>query len=135
MHDWQAYSVCNFTNLEKRRGRLKETVPDDFFFIIHFYAIMHRTTIVQNKIITIICSCHFFCPANIYRPSLGKVRLGRPNQKLIQPPNFYLRRKKITILLRIVCTTTVQWPIFIYLKKKTFKNVTKKTSKLWTIHY
>ena len=45
------------------------------FFIICFYAIMHRTTIVQNKIISIICSC-FFCLANIYRPSLGKVQLG-----------------------------------------------------------
>ena len=30
------------------------------FFIICFYAIMHRTTIVQNKIISIICSCLFF---------------------------------------------------------------------------
>ena len=28
--------------------------------IICFYAIMHRTTIVQNKIISIICSCFFF---------------------------------------------------------------------------
>ena len=54
---------------------------------------MHRT-IVQNKIISSICSCIFFYPANIYRPSLGKVQLGRPNQNLIQPLNFYLRRKK-----------------------------------------
>ena len=30
-----------------------------YFIIICFYAIMHRT-IVQNKIITIICSCLFF---------------------------------------------------------------------------
>ena len=29
-------------------------------FIICFYAIMHRTTIVQNKIIIRICSCLFF---------------------------------------------------------------------------
>ena len=36
----------------------------------------------------------FFCPANIYWPSLGKVRLGRPNPKPLQPLNFYLRRKK-----------------------------------------
>ena len=33
-----------------------------FLFIIRFNAIMHRTTIVQNKIINIICSCLFFCP-------------------------------------------------------------------------
>ena len=79
------------------------------FFIICFYAIMHRTTIVQDKIISSICSCVFFCPANIYRPSLGKVWLGRPNPKLIPLLNFYLgRRRKKTILLRIVCTTMVQ---------------------------
>ena len=35
---------------------------------------MHRT-IVQNKIIRIICSC-LFCLANIYRPSLGKVQFS-----------------------------------------------------------
>ena len=54
---------------------------------------MHRT-IVQNKIISIIFSWFFFCPVNIYRPTLGKVGLGRPNPKPIQPLNFYLRRKR-----------------------------------------
>ena len=84
---------------------------------------MHRTTIVQNKITNSICSCLFFCPANIYRPSLGKVWLGRSNPKLIQPLNFYLRRKK-SILLRIVCTTTEQIPIFIFISflENIFKN-------------
>ena len=73
------------------------TVTADFFFIIiRFYAIVHRRTIVQNKILRIICSCPFFCPGNIYRSSLGKVRLGRPNPKLPQPLNFYLRRKEKT---------------------------------------
>ena len=52
---------------------IKGTVPaENIFFIIYFYAIVHRT-IVQNKILSIICSCHFFCLANIYRPSLEKV--------------------------------------------------------------
>ena len=55
---------------------------------------MLRTTIVQNKILTIICSIFFFCLVNIYRPSLGKVWLGRPNPKPLQPINFYPRRKK-----------------------------------------
>ena len=41
---------------------------------------MHRT-IVQNIIITIICSFLFFGPANIYRPNLGKVWLVRSNMK------------------------------------------------------
>ena len=37
-------------------GPLKGTVPDENnIFIICFYAIMHRT-IVQNKILSIICS-------------------------------------------------------------------------------
>ena len=71
---------------------------------------MHRTTIVQNKIINIICSS-FFCPANIYRPTLMKVLLGRPNTKPIQLVNFYLRWKK-NILFRIVCTITVWCRIF-----------------------
>ena len=37
-----------------------------FIIIICFYAIMHRTTIVPNKIISTIYSSLFFCPANIY---------------------------------------------------------------------
>ena len=55
---------------------------------------MHITTIVQNKIISIICSCLFFCPANIYRPSLGKVWFGRNNPNLSESLNIYLRSKK-----------------------------------------
>ena len=51
---------------------------------------MHRT-IVQYKMINIICSCFFFIFANIYWSSLEKVRLGRPDPKPIQPLNFYLR--------------------------------------------
>ena len=61
------------------KARSLGTILADFFYS-RFYAIMHRTTIVQNKIISSICSCLFFCPVNIYRPSLGKVRLGRPTQ-------------------------------------------------------
>ena len=90
-------------------------------FIICFYAIMHRTTIVQNKIISTICSWHFLCPANIYRPSLGKVLLGRPNPKLIQLLNFYLRIKRKKSLyseLYALQRTEAGFSIFIYLKKK-----------------
>ena len=72
------FPVGPFTFLLQAPGPLvapfKGTVPTDFFFIRCFYAIMHRTTIVQNKILSIISSCFFFCWANIYRPSLGKVR-------------------------------------------------------------
>ena len=64
------------------------------FFIIRFYAIMHRTTIVQNKIISSICSCLFFCQANIYRPSLGKVRLGRPNPHPTTTAQFLSQKEK-----------------------------------------
>ena len=39
---------------------IKGTVwAENIFFIICFYAIVHRRTIVQNKIISIICSCYF----------------------------------------------------------------------------
>ena len=100
-----------------------------FFFIIRFYAIMHRTTIAQNKIISTICSCLFFCSPNIYRPSLGEVRLGRPNPKPIQPLNFYLRRKKNTILLKIVWTTMYLRPIFNFDFHLFKKNYLKKCIK------
>ena len=90
---------------------------------------MHRTTIVQNKIISTIFFV-FFCWANIYRPSLGKVQLGRPNPKLIQPLNFYLRRKRNkNILLRIVCATADWSWIFNFnfhlFKKKNYPNFQK----------
>ena len=73
---------------------LKGTVPAENIFLLCFYVIMHRTTIVQNKILRIICSCLLFCPANIYKPSLGKVQLGRPNPKLLQPLNFISEEKE-----------------------------------------
>ena len=56
---------------------------------------MHRATIVQNKILSTIHSW-FFCPANIYRQGLGKVQLGRPNQKPLPAFNFYLKKKNNT---------------------------------------
>ena len=96
---------------------------------------MHRTTIVQNKIISIICSRLFFCPANIYRPSLGKVRLGRPNSKPIQALNIYLRRKRpLYSELYALQWYRAQFSIliFICLKKKCF--LSKNVSKFWTIY-
>ena len=94
-----------------------------YFFIIRFYAIMHGTTIVQNKILSSICSCVFLCLANIYRPSLRKVWLGRPNPKPLQPFNFYLRSKRwnpfyseLYALQRINARFSIF--IFIYLSKK-----------------
>ena len=80
-------------------SKLRGPYQQNFFFIIRFYAILHITTIVHNKIISIVCSCFFFCLANIYRPCLGKVQLGRPNGPNPNQPqslNFYLRRKIIT---------------------------------------
>ena len=100
------------------RGRYRHKI---IFFIICFYAIMHRTTVVQNKIISMICSCLFFGLPNIYRPSLGKVWLGRPNPKSIQLLNFYLRKKKIPFYSEL-CGLQCIAPrfsilVFIYLKK------------------
>ena len=75
---------------------LKRTLllVENIFFIIRFHAIMHRTTIVRNKIISIICSCLFFCLANIYRPSLGKEWLGRPNPPPTTTAQFLSQKKK-----------------------------------------
>ena len=101
------------------------------FFIIHFYAIMHRT-IVQNKIISIICSCPFFCPANIYRPGLRNLWLGRPNPHPTTTAQFLSQKKNI--LLRIVSTTNQHIPIFnFHLFKKIYLNfLAKNLSKVST---
>ena len=108
-------------------------------FIIRFYGIMHRTTIVQNKILRIInLFLPFFCQSNIYRPSQGKVRLGRPNPKQLQWLNFYPRgKRKKPFLLRIACTTTYRSPIFnfdFHLFKKIFKNVYQKTWQFFSLY-
>ena len=62
---------------------------------------MHRRTIVQNKILSIICSCSFFCSTNINLPNLVNVWLGTPNPNGFESPNFYPRRilKKAILLL------------------------------------
>ena len=93
---------------------------------------MHRLTIVQNKIVSIICSSPFFCPSNIYRLSLRKVQLCRPNPKLLQPLNFYLRRKRKTPfyseLYALQRTVARFWIlIFIYF----LKNIKKFIYPLW----
>ena len=89
-NQYQNYQkTANYRRTIPLRGPCRQK---KYFFIWRFYAIMHRTTVVQNKIITIICLV-FFCSANIYRPSLGKVQFGVPNPKQIQSFNFYLRGK------------------------------------------
>ena len=58
--------------------RLKGTeTVENIFFIIRFYEIMHKT-IVQNKIITITCSCLFFVQL-IFIGLSREVQLGMPN--------------------------------------------------------
>ena len=87
--------------------RLKGTIPAEniFFYYRFLYAIMHRTTIVQNKILKDYLFLPFFCPANIYRPSLGMVQLALP--KTTSAAQFLSQKKNNKpILLRIVCTTT-----------------------------
>ena len=98
------------------------------FFVTCFYAFMHGRTIVQNKIISIICSCLFFYLANIYRPSLGKVQFGWPNPNQSPSLNFYLKGKK-NILHRIVSTTMLCRPIFSFHFHLFLKNIFKKCIK------
>ena len=72
----------------------------------------------------------FFCPANIYRPRLGKVWLGRPNPKPIQPLKFYLRRKRKNPLysqLYALPRIGAKFSNFIFIYfYKIFKNLYKK---------
>ena len=61
---------------------LREPYWQNFLFVISFYEIMHRT-IVQNKIITIICSCLFF----VWLIFIGLVQ-GRCSQVGLTQNNF-----------------------------------------------
>ena len=61
------------------------------FLIICFYAIVHRRTIVQNKIISIICS--FFVQL-ILIDNLLNVWLSAPNPNNYKSPNIHPRRIK-----------------------------------------
>ena len=94
-------------------------------FIICFHAIMHRTTIVQNKMINIICSCFSFCLVNIYSPGIGKLWLGRLTHQNFRGLIFILEEKKS--LLRIVCTTMLH--ILILNFNLFLKNILKNRSK------
>ena len=125
---------------------------------------MHRTTIVQNKIISIICSCLFFWLANIYRPSLGKVQLGIPNLHsttlllphpimLLHPTtllhpitllhtqllllNFYLRKKKHSTQNCMHCKAAhpdFQFQ-FSFIFKNLFRKIIKKPVKFFNYIY
>ena len=67
---------------------------------------MHRTIVLKKIIILFVLA--FFCPANIYRPSLGKLWLDRPNPKLwevvpnnIRVANLQLTKKHDFLLLQV----------------------------------
>ena len=66
-------------------------------------------------------------PANIYRPSLGKVWFDRPNPKQIQPLNFQEKKKTFYLELYALQRTEAGFSILIsiYLKKKV-KMIKKK---------
>ena len=127
---------CNYTS-KRKLGQFPHPPPplDNFFkgtvqtlfFIIRFYAIMHYANYKHYLFFP------FFCPANIYRPSLGKVRLGRPNPNLSQPINIYLRRKKKTFYSELYAHNVLQFDfwfwfsfffkLFLKMYHKTWQNV------------
>ena len=65
---------------------------ENFVIYYMFLCNLHRTTIVQNEIISSIRSCLFFCLTYIYRHRLEKVN-PNPSQSL----NIYLKKKKKTL--------------------------------------
>ena len=77
----------------------------------------------------------FFCHANMYRPSLGKVQLGRPNPKPIQPLIFLSQKKKKTLLRMIPAIHKRGYkfkghslfPIFIKYKKNILLRIARTT--------
>ena len=101
-----------------------------FFFIISFYAFMHRTTIVQNKIISIICSCLFF--VRLIFIGLVKGRFGQVGltKTYLNHSMFISERKKIHSTLNCmqynVLQSNFQFSIsffFYYFKKCIIKPV------------
>ena len=78
----------------------------------------------------------FFCLANIYRPSLGKERLGRPNSIPLQGLNFYLGKKTFNSELHALkrCVARFSILIFIYLKKKFYVSKFFHVSKFLTMY-
>ena len=84
-------------------------------FIICFYAIMHKRTIYKIKLSALFVLAFFFCPANIYIPSLGKVRLGRTNPNQSQSLNIYprmeIKRRFYSEFYALQCVA-VQFSIF-----------------------
>ena len=98
---------------------------------------MHRT-IVQNKIISIIYSYLFLYLANIYRPSLGKVQLGKPNPNQYKSLNFCLRRGKKIFYSELYALqhlrSDFQFSFSFIFKKLFLKNASKNLSKCLTIY-
>ena len=83
---------------------------------------MHTRTIVQNKILSIICSCSFFCPTNINWPNLVNVWLVTPNPNDYESPNFHTRNFfKQAILLQNGWTTMQQSLILNFIQIYFFK--------------
>ena len=73
-----------------------------------------------------------------FEASLDKVRLGRPNRKPLPAFNFYLRRRKKNILLRIARTTMYCFLIFNFyfdlFSKKSMYFFSKNLLKFLTIY-
>ena len=81
----------------------------------------------------------FFCPANIYRPSLGKMRLGRPNPNWFSRSIFILEEKEKThstqncMLYKDLKINFQFW--FSYIFKKYVKKIIKKPVKFFNYTY
>ena len=68
-------------------------MPVDFFLLLYVFTQLCIELLSIIKLSPLFVLAFSFCLANIYRPSLGKVWLGRPNPKQFQALNFYLRSK------------------------------------------
>ena len=77
---------------------LKGPVLAIFFYSTYVFMQLFIEQLLYGIKILILFVLAFLCLANIYRPSLGKVQLGRPNPTPVQLLNFYLRRKRKVIL-------------------------------------
>ena len=108
------------------------------FFIISFYEIMHRTTIVQNKLISMICCCFFF----VCLIFIGLVQ-GRCGQVGLTQNRFshsiFISEGKKTFYSELYGLQCIAIRflilIFIYLKKISLKNVSKKPVKMLNYIY
>ena len=126
------------THIQRTYSPSGDHTSGKYFFIIRFCAIMHRTTIVQNKIVSIIILFlpFYFVWFLFIGPVQGRCCWVCLTENHISHSIFISEEKKTFYSELIVCTTTVKIPIFNFdfHFKEYLKFVIKNLSNFVTIY-